>query len=119
MKDYWVYMLTNSGNRVLYTGVTNRLARRLSEHRAGTDSSFTKKYRLHKLVFAESTSDIHAAITREKQIKGWLRSKKNALIVSINPLWEDLGQKWNLLACHPEHSEGSLFPATDSSLRSE
>lgn len=92
----------------------------------GSAEGFTKKYRCRKLVYAEFTSNIGEAIAREKQIKGWLRSKKDALIASINPRWEDLGNAWKLVEesaahtfCHPEQREGSHLAQLDSSLRSE
>ncbi len=120
--SYYVYMLTNTKNAVLYTGVTNNIARRLAEHRTQKIAGFTKKYNLWKLVYVEATSDVTAAITREKQIKGWLRSKKNALIESVNPDCRDLAATYGLAAytCHPEQSEGShATTSPDSSLRSE
>ncbi|WIO73495.1 GIY-YIG nuclease family protein [Porticoccaceae bacterium LTM1] len=89
-KYYVVYILTNNSNRVLYTGVTNNLERRLYEHRSNLIPGFTSKYRCHKLVYFEEAFSIEAAITREKQIKGWLRSKKITLIESVNPNWEEL-----------------------------
>jgi putative endonuclease len=81
-------------SRTLYTGVTNDLMRRVYEHKTGRGSSFTRKYRIKKLVYYEETTDVHAALAREKQIKGWLRSKKIALIESVNPDWEDLSAEW-------------------------
>lgn len=93
MNDYYIYMLTNKTNKVLYTGITNNLERRLFEHRSGTIPGFTKKYNLTKLVYYESSSDVKAAIAREKQIKGWLREKKKALIETINPEWKDLASE--------------------------
>ena len=89
-RSYFVYMMTNQNNRVLYTGVTNDLIRRVHEHRTKTTQGFTAKYNVDKLVFFESTSDIVAAISREKQIKGWTRTKKNTLVESTNPAWRDL-----------------------------
>jgi putative endonuclease len=90
MRDrYFVYILTNDRNTVLYTGVTNSLARRIGEHRAGL-SSFTRRYNVHKLVYFEEFQDINDAIAREKQIKGGSRRKKVALIYSMNPDWRDL-----------------------------
>ncbi len=103
MKQYYVYILTNR-SRTLYTGVTNDLQRRVYEHKHKLVPGFTAKYNLTRLVYYEATPDIHAAIAREKQIKGWLRAKKIALIESMNPKWEDLSAGWY---------EG------DSSLRSE
>ena len=87
-------MLTNQSNKVLYTGITNNLERRLYEHSNKLFDGFTSKYNAKKLVYFEHTSDVRAAIEREKQIKGWTRSKKNQLIESINPEWEDLSLQW-------------------------
>ncbi len=89
-KLYSVYILTNSHNTTLYTGVTNNLFRRLLEHKSGEGSKFAKRYNLTKLVYFEVTSDINAAITREKQIKAGSRRNKIDLINSINPDWQDL-----------------------------
>lgn len=94
---YWVYILSNLTRSTIYTGVTNDLVRRLHEHREGLLAGFSKKYRTHSLVYLEETSDIVAAITREKQLKGWTRAKKNALIESMNPHWEDLGVKMGIV----------------------
>ena len=82
--------MTNKTNRVLYTGVTNDLKRRVYEHKNKLVEGFTKKYNIGKLVYHEVCEDIEGAILREKQIKGWLRVKKIALIESINPEWRDL-----------------------------
>lgn len=87
---YYVYILANWNNSVLYIGVTNDLERRLYEHREKTVTGFTEKYNLQKLVYVETTNDVKAAIAREKQLKGWSRAKKEALIVGINPAWNDL-----------------------------
>ena len=92
-KEYYVYIMTNK-SRTLYTGVTNDLMRRVPEHKNKLIKGFTSKYNIQFLVFYESTSDIHAAIAREKQIKGWLRAKKIALIDSMNPRWKDLSEEW-------------------------
>ena len=100
---YYVYLLTNENNRVLYTGVTNDLERRLFEHENGLAEGFTKQYHVHKLVYYDATSDVRAAIAREKQIKGWTRKKKNALVEGMNPTWEDLKTRWREEnACHSE-----------------
>jgi putative endonuclease len=88
-------MLTSWNNKVLYTGVTNNLERRMYEHKNKLVKGFTEKYNVNKLVYFESTSDIKAAITREKQIKGWTRAKKNALIENLNPEWRDLTAIWD------------------------
>jgi len=94
MNGYYVYILTNR-SKTIYTGVTNDLQRRLYEHRNKMIPGFTSKYRIDKLVYFEETNDIEVAIAREKQIKGWLRAKKIALIESINPQWEDLSKEWD------------------------
>ena len=88
---YYVYMLTNATGTVLYTGVTNNLIRRVYEHKTNADpNSFTAKYKVHKLVYFEETSSNYAAISREKQIKGWNRKRKNLLVETMNPKWEEL-----------------------------
>lgn len=91
---YYVYLLTNGTNKVLYTGITNNLERRLYEHRNRYTGGFAQKYRAIKLVYFEDTIDVKAAIQREKQIKGWTRAKKNALVESVNPEWRDLSEDW-------------------------
>ena len=89
--EYYVYILANRTNTTIYTGVTNDLFRRLEEHRAHADpKSFTARYHVTKLVYFEQTTDAYAAIEREKQIKGWNRKRKNQLVESKNPKWEDL-----------------------------
>ena len=89
--SYYVYILTNKNNTVLYTGVTNDLVRRIYEHKNHLDkNSFTAKYKVEKLVYFEETTDVRSAIEREKQIKSWSRSRKTDLIFNINPLWVDL-----------------------------
>ena len=88
---YHVYILTNQHHTVLYTGVTNDLIRRVYEHKNHLDAkSFTAKYKVTKLVYYEETSDVTAAIEREKQIKSWPRHRKNGLIFDFNPGWQDL-----------------------------
>ena len=93
MKQFYVYIMTNK-SRTLYTGVTNNLERRVYEHKQKLIPGFTTKYNISRLVFFEATQDIRAAIEREKQIKWWLRSKKIALIESVNPQWEDLSSRF-------------------------
>ena len=88
MRTYWVYILASKSRRT-YIGVTNNLPHRVAVHRGGGVAT-TARYRLYRLVYAESTNDVRAAIRREKQLKGWLRSKKLALISSVNPAWDDL-----------------------------
>ena len=88
---YYVYILANVTGTVVYTGVTNDVVRRVYEHKHNSDSkSFTAKYEVHKLVYFEETSSSYAAISREKQIKSWNRKRKNQLVESMNPKWEDL-----------------------------
>lgn len=88
---YYVYMMTNRYGNVLYTGVTGNLPRRVYEHRNHLlKDSFTARYHVTKLVYFEATEDVRSAILREKQIKSWSRAKKDALVVSQNPTWEDL-----------------------------
>ena len=94
-----------SKSHTLYTGVTNDLMRRVHEHKTGKGSRFTGKYRITRLVHYEETNDVRAAIAREKQIKGWDRAKKVALIESSNLHWDDLPADW--------------YATADSSLRSE
>jgi putative endonuclease len=85
--------MTNRTRTVLYTGLTNNLERRASEHVNADTASFTGRYNVSHIVHCESYSSIRSAIAREKQIKGWIREKKVALIHSQNPRWEDLGKK--------------------------
>jgi putative endonuclease len=85
--------MTNK-SRTLYTGVTNDLMRRVYEHKNKLVKGFTPRYNIQYLVYYESTSNIYSAIAREKQIKGWLRKKKIALIDSMNPEWKDLSEDW-------------------------
>ena len=92
-REYYVYILTNS-TRTLYVGVTNDLERRMYEHRSKLVSGFTSKYNVTWLAYFEQTSDVRSAIAREKEIKGWSRSKKVALIESKNPEWKDLSLEW-------------------------
>jgi len=88
-KQYYVYIMANRYNNVLYTGVTNDLKRRVYEHKMHLVRGFTSRYNVEKLVYYEATDDIQAAILREKQIKGGSRQKKIDLIMSINPEWKD------------------------------
>jgi putative endonuclease len=101
-RNYFVYILANSTG-VLYVGVTNILLHRIRQHRTHAISGFTSRYRVTRLVYFEETTDIAAAISREKQIKGWRRSKKFALIEADNPRWDDLASDVRRLRpCHPE-----------------
>ena len=101
---YYVYILANWNNKVIYTGVTSNLERRIYEHKHKLADGFTKKYNVDKLVYFDCTTDVKSAIEREKQIKGRTRQRKNALIETINPKWKDLSKQWE---------------EKDSSLRSE
>ena len=92
-KQYHVYIMTN-GARTLYVGVTSDLARRVYEHKHKMVEGFTKKYNLTYLAYYAETTDVMSAIEREKQIKGWRRSKKIELIESFNPSWKDLAMDW-------------------------
>jgi len=85
--------MTNK-SKTLYTGVTNNLQRRVSEHKEKLIQGFTAKYNINKLIYYEIFNDVNSAIAREKQIKGWLRNKKIDLIESVNPEWNDLSEDW-------------------------
>ena len=89
-KQYHIYILTSESNSVLYVGFTNDLKRRVYEHKNHLVEGFTSRYRINKLVYFETCSDVNSAITREKQIKKWLRRKKVELIQGDNPEWQDL-----------------------------
>ncbi|NML66492.1 GIY-YIG nuclease family protein [Hymenobacter sp. RP-2-7] len=90
MHTYYVYILTNQYNTVLYVGVTNNLERRVMEHKAGAQAGFTKQYKLTKLVYFETSPSVQDAIAREKQLKAGSRAKKLALVSELNPIWKDL-----------------------------
>jgi putative endonuclease len=112
-KSFYVYILA-SQSRVLYCGVTNRLERRVREHQSARAEGFTKRYRVHRLVYFETFREPRSAITREKVIKGWIRAKKLALIESVSPTWEDLvGEVGPLVAF-----VARAAPTADPSLRS-
>jgi len=93
LKTYFVYLIA-SRSRTLYCGVTNDIERRVAQHRNGTFGGFTSQYRCTRLVWVEHFGLIEAAISREKEIKGWRREKKVALIEGENPTWEDLSEGW-------------------------
>ena len=86
---YYVYILTNKTNAIMYIGVTDDLHRRLLEHKSEQIDGFTKKYHVNKLVYYEEYSEINIAISREKQLKRWVRSKKNWLVETKNPNWDN------------------------------
>ena len=92
--SYYVYILANKTNTTVYIGVTDDLMRRLQEHRNDRVDGFTKTYHVHKLVYYETFSNVQYAIAREKQLKGWRRSKKDALIEGANPSWKDQAGDW-------------------------
>ena len=92
---YYVYILA-SRSRTLYVGVTNDLFARLEQHRRGTASAFTRRFKVRSLVYFESTGDIRSAIAREKELKGWRRERKLRLIEKFNPDWQDLSIDWRL-----------------------
>ena len=98
--------MLSSRSGTLYVGVTNDLVRRIWQHKQGTNDGFTKRYRINRLVWFESGGDVLGAIAREKQIKGWRREKKVALIVVGNPAWEDLSAGWFDSA--PDEADPSL-----------
>ena len=93
IQHYFVYIITNK-SRTLYTGVTKNLERRVYEHKNKLVPGFTARYNINTLVYFEETPDVLSAISREKQIKGWLRAKKIHLIETLNPQWFDLSAKW-------------------------
>ena len=93
VKEYYVYIMSSHSKR-LYVGMTNDLYRRVWEHKSGLIEGFTKRYNLKMLVYYETADDVRAVIAREKQIKGWLRSRKIDLIESFNPEWDDLAMTW-------------------------
>jgi len=93
MAQYHVYIMTSSTG-TLYTGMTNDLKHRVYQHKHKLIEGFTKKYNITRLVYYEETNDVHTAIAREKEIKGWLRRKKIALNESNNPKWQDLSEGW-------------------------
>ncbi len=101
-RTYYFYLMA-SASRVLYAGVTNHLPRRVAEHKQKIVPGFSSRYNVTNLVYFEMYGDIRAAIRREKQVKGWLRKKKIALIESLNPQWRDLSANWL-----PAASRGSL-----------
>jgi putative endonuclease len=94
--QYFTYMLTNEWRNVLYTGVTNSLETRIWQHKMRAVEGFTKKYNCTVLVYYEIYEDVNQTIAREKQIKSWSRAKKNSLVETMNPKWNDLASDWYL-----------------------
>ena len=105
-RSYWVYILASKPHGTLYIGVTNSLERRVWQHKTKVIEGFTKQYGVGRLVYFEEFRDVSNAIAREKEMKGWLRVKKIALLQKENPLWKDLAEEW-------------VPVQLDSSLRSE
>ena len=91
---YYIYILTNKTNNVLYIGMTNDIHRRIKEHKSEMINGFSKRYHTHKLVYFEEYTHPTEAIAREKQLKGYKRDKKIALINQLNPEWNDLSDDW-------------------------
>jgi len=106
VKDYYVYIMANR-SRTLYTGMTNAIAPRVWEHKHMQTDGFTKRYLIDRLVYYEIAPDAASAILREKQIKGWVRRKKVALIESVNPKWRDLSE--DFLDIRPTVSPGPVL----------
>ena len=92
-KTYYVYLMSND-SKMLYVGVTHNLQYRVAQHKKKLVEGYTKRYNLFKLVYYETFSDVRKAIAREKELKGWLRAKKVALITNLNPAWNDLAATW-------------------------
>ena len=93
-KKYYIYLLTNWNNKVMYIGVTSNLTKRIYEHKNKLVKGFTEKYKINKLVYFEETTDVMTALQREKEIKKWRREKKNQLVNQVNPEWKDLSLGW-------------------------
>lgn len=93
VSSYWVYIMTNRSD-TLYIGMTNNLPRRIWQHRVGNVEGFAATYRIDRSIYAEAFPEVRDAIAREKQLKGWRREKKVALIEATNPGWNDLGEDW-------------------------
>ncbi len=93
-RSYYVYILTNWNNKVMYIGMTNNLERRVREHKQKRVAGVTAKYNVSKLVYYEETNDATIAIAREKELKKWRREKKDRLVISKNPTWQDLAAEW-------------------------
>ena len=92
--NYYVYLLTNWNNKVIYVGMMNDLQRRIYEHKNKSVRGFASRYNVNKLVYFEHMTDVLQAIAREKEIKKWRREKKNRLVESMNPEWKDLSAEW-------------------------
>ena len=107
---YYVYLMTNWNNKVMYVGITNNLERRVYEHKQKLVKGFTEKYKVNKLLYFEETGDVWAALAREKEIKKWRREKKNDLVQSLNPRWIDLSEGWfKISRCARNDKEESVL----------
>ncbi len=93
-RKYYVYLLVNWNNKVIYVGMTSDLQKRIYEHKHKLVKGFTEKYNVNKLVYYEETTDVHTALAREKEIKKWRREKKDNLVKTMNPAWRDLSLQW-------------------------
>jgi len=107
MKEFHVYTMTNQSRVVLYTGITNSLMRRVWQRQSGDIEGFTKTYKVNRLVYYECFDDPRTAIAREKEIKGWRRDKKNALIEKMNPKWADLSPMLFQHMKRPSHTSAA------------
>ena len=121
MKAFYVYMMTNQSRVVLYTGVTNSLVRRVWQHQNSEIEGFTKTYKVNRLVYYECF-DPRDAIGREKEIKGWRREKKNALVEKLNPKWADLSSDSfptfeTFLACFSRDRQTTMINGSSPTLR--
>jgi putative endonuclease len=112
--NFYIYILTNWNDKVMYIGMTNNLERRLHEHKNKLVDGFTKKYNVNKLVYYEHGTDVHAAIAREKEIKKWRREKKNNLVMTMNPEWKDLSIEWDVEKFSPLTMSFRRAPARTS-----
>src|SRR6202167_4516179 len=111
--EYFVYIMC-SGSGTLYIGMTNSIYRRALQHKSGEIEGFSSKYHCNRLVHYESFDDVHKAIGREKQLKGWGRAKKIVLIEVKNPRWQDLAEKWGRKCCFRESQSISCRPGRSS-----
>lgn len=119
MRRYYVYLMTDRHRGTLYAGVTNDLERRVYEHKNKSVDGFSRRYHVTTLVYFEETGDVLAAIAREKQIKGWTRARKVALIDSVNPRWADLSEAWFDPAPPPDSFAKQSSPEREPNRRSE
>ena len=117
---FWVYIMASKSRRI-YTGVTNDIERRVQEHKEGRIEGFTRRYRINRLVYRERFRYVDNAIAREKEIKGWNRSRRAALIESANPTWEDLSLEWGkpIQLLHPSASAEQQIPRGLKSARDD